>query len=116
MDLGRKNETKGIEISAQAPQLPDVTYPSFCLNDDVATKFAEAYPIKKDGEFYARVKLKIAGWADRDYGKNIDINVLEIEPEDEAKGDKPDKKDDDDDGEDKGKMKSDKPGIQAILD
>lgn len=107
MNLGRKR-TDLIDPPGM-PDVPDVTYPSFCLNDDVAKEFIEAHEINLGKEFEATVKLKVTGVRKDEYGQSVTFDVFELNTDGESSSKE-------EGGEEKNdKMKSKKPAINALL-
>lgn len=87
MDLGRKRPDPSLPVSISAPEIK-VSYPSFNLNEDVAKKFCEAHPCKVGQEFTAKVKLKVTGQRQDEYGHSLTLDVESIDgietPDDES--------------------------------
>ena len=105
MNLGRKRTD--LSDSPGIPDMPDVAYPSICLNDDVAKEFIEAHEIDLGKEFEATVKLKVTGVRKDEYGQSFDVIELNTDGESSSKEEGGEEKND--------KMKSKKPAINALL-
>ena len=117
MDLGAKEElipTTAMAMLSKPEENkePKIRYPNFCLRDDLAEKFAQEFEIKKDQEFTAVVKLKVSGWSDQEYGKNVEFSVMELTPQGEKSG-KSDKKAEAETAEET--ASEEKPAISALL-
>jgi len=89
MDLGKKIEKgeDGLPVSSVAGA-PDVSYPSFSLNDKVAEEFEKQCDCKMGDTLTATVKLKVTGYSDDQIGKRVQLDVLSLDNVSEEGGEK----------------------------
>lgn len=116
MDLGVKNDPPTTAVAmlsdSQESKEPKIHYPNFCIRDELAEKFAKEFEIKKDQEFEAVVKIKVSGWADEEYGKRVELSVMEIAPSGGKTGKSESKSES---GETTETSSDEKPAISALL-
>jgi len=93
IDLGTKPEPPEA-VGAPTKEEPKIQYPSFTLRDENVDKLKEetGHDCQVDDVYLADVKLRVSGVRSDEYGKSIELEVVEmdeIEPEGGASEDEP---------------------------
>ena len=93
MELGQKSSENGLPSTA-GEEKDKVSFPSYSLRGDKMEEFLKECPEAKEVgyELTARVKLKVSGYRDDQYGKDLTLEVQSMddfkdEDEDEGTGD-----------------------------
>jgi|ERR1043166_4415591 hypothetical protein len=95
MDLGVKPEkpTEAVGPSLGTSEGPKIMYPSFSIPEKLMDDFLEAHPVEFEDEVTARVKLRVTGMRQEDYGSGITLSVLSIDNIKPISSESSDKKD-----------------------
>lgn len=80
MELGQKSKD-GLMPTAAGEEKDKVTFPSFSLHGDKMEEFLKECPDAKEVgyELTATVKLKVSGYRDDQYGKDLSLEVQSLD-------------------------------------
>lgn len=88
-DLGTKAE----KTPCLSEKMDEPSYPSFCVRDKAMEEFLGGNEVDVGDEFEVRMKVRVTGIRNDEYGKSLDMKVLEsddleLEPKKSKESDK----------------------------
>lgn len=81
MELGQKSSESGLSPATRGEEKDKVSFPSFSLRDDKMEEFLKECPDAKEVgyELTATVKLKVSGYRDDQFGKDLSLEVQSMD-------------------------------------